>query len=343
MMEQVGYRLDALSLVITPKHDLFTEFGNRGYVVRYPDKNDLLRTAKGYNKANALMITIGGSTFTMQTREEWLVDENEEKYRIPDSGFIALSGTELDGIDIRKFLIDTNEISKATRVDIASDIIYATNEQLCDKQNMLAKFVGFQPDYFEGNKQNPNNSITAGIRNPKKPIKVASKTASNGMTLYIGGRQSKFMIRCYDKSAEVFSRTNKEIFPTLRIELELKQEIAEGVRKYIMSSKSNDELLYKMLWHNISNDYVTINDNPLGDVFDLGKAKTINIDYTKVEGRTMEYDYWVRSAVSPKFGKLYKDLTRDERVEKALSLLLSDEDFREWQRNETRKGDKELA
>ena len=174
----------------------------------------------------------------------------------------------------------------------------------------------------------PDNSITSGLNNINSPITKASKTVSNGATLYVGGRQSKFMFRSYNKTAEVFHKTGNVIPPTLRCELEVKQEIANGVRRYIIESETSRAVTSKNLWHNLANDFLTFDNKPLGEIMGLGGAKEIKLDYSKIEGNKMEYAHWVRSAVAPKFNKLYKDLTPDERVSMALSLMLTEEEFK---------------
>lgn len=327
-MVKKSYKLDAASVTITPSRDLQSELTKLGYPTRLPRPNDNLTTAKGYNKAQALVINLGGNDVTLQTRQEWETTEDGNKIPLPDSGFIALKGNDLDNVPIRKFLQDIGEMGKGTRFDIACDLQYDDIDELYKTQDMLCELAGFSPSYHNGNIQNPNNSITSGRLNVHSPIRTASKTISNGATLYVGGRQSKFMFRSYNKTAEVLHKTGKIIPPTLRCELEVKQEIANSVRRYIVESETSRAVTAKNLWHNLANDFLTFDNKPLGEILGLGRAKEINLDYSKIEGNKMEYVHWVRSFVAPKFNKLYKDLKPDERARMALSLMLTEEEFK---------------
>lgn len=103
--------------------------------------------------------------------------------------------------------------------------------------------------------------------------------------------------------------------------------IANGVRRYIIESETSRAVTSKNLWHNLANDFLTFDNKSLGEIMGLGSAKEIKLDYSKIEGNKMEYVHWVRSAVAPKFNKLYKDLTPDERIRMALSLMLTEDEF----------------
>lgn len=332
-MVKSAYRIDAASIVLNPEENLEAELNFLGFKTRVPNHKDILRTAKGYDKSRARIIDVGTGEYTLQMREEWQKLEDGRSVRKPDSGFIALSGNDLEKVPLRQFLQSTNYMAKGTRFDVACDLIYKDVSMLENTQNKLSYLVGFSPDYKNGNVQNPRNSITSGRLNTNSPIRTASKTVSNGMTLYIGGRQSKYMARCYNKTAEVLTKTGNTIPPTLRVEHEVKQENADAVRKFIVSSKGTQSSTSKMLWHNLANDFITFKGETFGNVLGLGTAREIKLDYSKIEGNTMTYEFWVKSAVAPKFDKLYKDMSLEERVQQALRLMLSDADYEEYMKN----------
>lgn len=321
MFKGASYRIDGLGLVLKPDTSLVNELASLGYPVREPKMTDSLRRARGYNPANAKVISVAGKDYTLQTRPEIERDNNGQIHSLPDSGFIALSGGNFDHFPTKTFLNDIEPYVKCSRADVACDLVYSSTQEMQEVQNHLAELVGFSPSYMDGNVQNPDNALTAGKHNSKSPITVATKTISNGLTLYIGSRSSKFMARIYDKSAEVLKKTEKKIAPTLRYECEVKQEIADGVRRYLTSSPYSASTTYKQLWHGLNNDFLTFNGETVGSVLGLDKAKDIDLDYSKVEGEPMEYDRWVRNMVAPKFRKLYSDLTYDKKIEKLCDLF----------------------
>lgn len=334
-----SYRFDELNLVleVSNDEDLIMVLNSLGYEIREPEPTDELRTAKGYSKGNAKMIKLAepndfdNGWYTLQTRPEF----DKFKNKIPDSGFIALSGPDMDNIGIVNLLKTLDGYSHATRLDIAVDLRSSINSESsvdCKKpffetlpgkmQLELSKLFGFTVNLGKGNQQSKKNAITHGLKNTKKPIKKASKTASNGLTLYLGGRQSKFFMRFYNKSAEVKQRVNKIIPPTLRAEVEAKQEVAEAVRKYIVGhSKSTVPTLARKMFQTVSNDYVTLNNKNMNEVLGIKNVKTSQLDYVKIEGEQMEFSDWVSESVAPKFGKMFGHLSKEKQIQKAIELL----------------------
>lgn len=314
--------MDAMYMTLVPNcEDFRTAFNSRGYELRDPYDGEAVRVQRGYKPENALMldIQIGEKeddvfTLTVQTRPE---KEGKE------SGFIAISGEQLDYVPYEDIIRTYGDWVKGTRADIAADITYATKEDLDKAHIKLCKKVGFDPK--RGNfTQNPDNDIVGGRRNPKKPLRTASLIASNGLTLYIGGRQSKFMVRAYDKSAEVLAKTGEVIEPTLRVEIEAKQELANSVVREIINNVDLGHDLAPTLWHTLSDDHITFKKKDkketLAEVMKIDKAKVIELDYSKIEGRDLEYEHWVRTQVSPKFNKLYGHLGLEEKI-KSISKM----------------------
>lgn len=316
-MKKVSYRFDALSLTLNPRVDLEIEMKYAGYPLRLPEPDDDLRSAKGYNKANARVMDIHNPefkdplSFTIQTRYEG---------ERPDSGFFATTGDQLDCFDYRDFLSSLKQIIKGTRADIACDIEYQTDKEKDEEFLKLCKLVGFDPASSKAYTQNPVNNIAPGKRKGAQRIKKASMIVSNGLTLYIGGRQSKFMVRVYDKSAEVLQKTGKEINPTLRFEIEAKQEIADAVIEKIIEGEDSKEL-----WHSISDDYLMFDlmgkKISLAKVMGIDEAREIEIDYKKREGEKMKNAQWIKKYVSPAFHKAHKKLSDEEKIEKLIEYF----------------------
>lgn len=315
-MKSVSYRMDAMYITLTPEEkDFRTAFNERGYELRDPHEGEAVRVQRGYRPENALMldIQIGERedeifTLTVQTRLE--KDGNE-------TGFIAMSGEQLDYIPYEDIVRTYKDWVKCTRADVAADITYTSKEELDKAHINMCKKVGFNPK--RGNfTQNPKNSIAGGRRNSKKPIRTASLIASNGLTLYVGGRQSKFMVRAYDKSAEVLAKTEEVIPPTLRIELEVKQEIANGIVKELINSVESGHSQAPTFWHTLSDDHIAfkkrVNTETLAEVMGMDKAEIIELDYSKIEGVSLEFEKWVRGQVSPKFNRLYGHMNLEEKI-----------------------------
>lgn len=322
------------------KFDLEKELMKRGYIVREPEKDDELRGAKGYSLDNARIIRLGDCEFTLNKKQEYekVLNEDLEEMFVPDyiSGFLSLSGNDIEkvGFDvIKKFLADTESFSYLTRFDIACDVGFKKEEDTEKALYSFAKASGMSPEYKNMMTQDPENRLAPGLKNQSNGITRASITASNGATVYIGGRESKFMIRAYNKRAEVLSKSKgeKDIGPLMRVELVAKEELAEASRKMLLSSKANNEEAFKMLWHNLADDRISIKKEVgsdeterLGEFMDIGSARKVNLDYTKYEGDSMEYEAWVKTMVSPKFNRLANDekLTAKESLEKWLRLSM---------------------
>lgn len=310
-MKNVSYRIDALSLTLNPKYNLELEMKNAGYGLRDPEENEAIRSARGYNKMNAKMLDIENPghekpfVFTVQTRYE------KEK---PNSGFFATSGAQLDCFDYRNMMRELKDILKATRVDIACDIEYETREELIQAQNELCRLVGFDAKSEDPFRQNPENDILPGKKKGARHIRTASLTASNGLTLYIGGRESKFMMRVYDKSAEVLAKTGVEIEPTLRLEIEAKQEVADGVVKALIESDLANSEITKRLWHEVSEDHISFTEGTLAEVMSIPEANEIEIDYTKREGEELGFQKWVEQQVAPAFHRINDGMSDEDKL-----------------------------
>lgn len=309
-MKTVSHRMDAMYITLTPNCADFREaFNARGYELRDQHDHESVRYQRGYKRSDALMldIPIGDEgdeiiTLTVQTRPE----ENGTV-----SGFIAMSGKQLDHIPYEDIIRTYSDWVKCTRADAAVDITYPSQEELNKAHIKLCKKAGFDPKRGDF-RQNPDNSIAGGLRNLKSPIRAASLVTSNGLTLYIGGTQSNFKVRAYDKSAEVFAKTEKVIEPTLRVEIEVHQELANGVVKEIINSVDLGHDLAPALWHTLADDHIAfvkrVNTETLAELLEIDKAETIKLDYSKIEGETLEFERWVKKQVVPKFNKLFGHL-----------------------------------
>lgn len=317
-MKNVSYRIDALSVTLNPKWNLEIEMREAGYELREPETDEPIRTAQGYNKMNAKMLDIENPghekplVFTIQTRHE------KDK---PNSGFFATSGAQLDYFDYRNMMRKLKDIIKATRVDIACDIEYETRDELIQAQNELCRLVGFDAKSEDPFRQNPENDILPGKKKGAKKIRTASLTASNGLTLYIGGRQSKFMMRVYDKSAEVLAKTGVEIEPTLRLEIEAKQEVADGVVKALIESDLANSEITKRLWHEVSEDHISFTEGTLAEVMGIPEANEIQIDYSKREGEELGFEKWVTQQVAPAFHRVYDGMSDEDKLQKLASIF----------------------
>lgn len=314
MGKTVSYRVDALSFTVNPKVDLEKEMALAGYELRDFEDDEEPRTAKGYKKQDAMMMDMAPVIkqssdddfmfgFTVQTR-----NENEK----PRSGFVAMSGKQLDYVDYKDLLIGLKDILKGTRVDIACDIEYGSEEEMIKAQQKLNKLVGFDPSK-NGDRltHNPENDMLPGDKKGSKKITSASMIVSTGETLNIGGRQSKFMIRVYDKSAEVKSKTDEIIPPTLRIEVEAKKEVASSVINHIINGASPEEL-----WHTLVDDHLKFTKGSMSKIMGIDKVEKVTLDYSKIEGESLEFWTWIRRQVVPAIRKdeLYKSMSREERI-----------------------------
>lgn len=322
MGKTVSYRVDALSFTVNPYENLEKEMALAGYELREPEDDEAIRVARGYKKEDAKILDIAPMTkyhndddfmfaFTVQTRNE------REK---PRSGFIAMSGEQLDYIDYKNLLMNLGNILKGTRVDIACDIEYGSKKEMSKAQRKLNRLVGFDPIKNNGKyTHNPVNDILPGNKKGSKKITTASITASNGETLYIGGRQSKFMVRVYDKSEEVKARTNEDIPPTLRIEIEAKKEVASSVIKHIINGSNPDEL-----WHTLMDDHLKFTKGSMSEIMEIDKAEKVTLDYSKIEGESLELWAWIDRQVAPAIKKdeVFKKMSREEKIEKLIKHFL---------------------
>lgn len=320
-MRTVSYRFDGLSLVIKSSSDklaLCSYIEKCGYDVRIPTPNDKIRVARSYHKENAKMMLINGNWYTLQTRSEY---DNDGLF-LGYSGLLVLSGADLDDIDLKELLTAFDDGSKSTRFDVAMDITYTDELEMVEQQNRISRLCGFFPSYRNGDVQNPKNAIRGGNKNKRSPIKKCSKISSNGLTLYIGSRTSNFMIRMYDKAAETLSRLDVDIEPTLRFELECKQENAEAIRKYIVDNDKPINEVAKTIWQQLTNDNISFYDKTLSDELGINEVETVELDYSKIENKKMENDNWIKKQVVPSFLQTNNDLTTEQKARKLLLLFL---------------------
>lgn len=313
--------MDAMYFTLTPEtKDFAKSFKERGFELREPLEHEPVRIQKGYKPENARLLDFEISenkTFTLTVQIRTEKDGNQ-------TAFIAVSGEQLDYVPYEDIIRKCKDWVKGTRADVACDIEYETKKEMRAAQLHLCKLVGFDP-VADGYEQNPDNEIIGGRRNTTKPIRKASLIASNGLTLYIGGRQSKMMIRTYDKSAEVKAKTGKDIEPTLRIELEVKQELANGVARDIAKSNDAGHALAHTYWTTLSDDHISFESGTLSEVMDIDSAEIIEIDYSKRQGVKLEYDHWVRRQVAPKFRELYGHLKTAEQMEKLWDIFMGED------------------
>lgn len=339
-----SYRFDAMTLTIfSPDYDeqdLFDYLASKNFSVREPKKTDELRKAQGYNPVNAKMILLNGEWYTLQVREEYTTDlHTGNAMLLGNTGLIALSSSEMDKVNIRDLLTRLEGGCKATRFDVALDRQFvlprknkkgeyefsAENFAELDREHEgISRACGFSPDFSNGNVQNPDNDITGGRNNAKAPIRTCSKTISNGLTLYIGSRSSKFMMRVYNKTSEVKRRLDLDIPPTLRYEIEVKQEFAEAVQRLIVKSKYKHEVVAKIAWQNLTDDSLTFKNETMTDILELEKSKTVKLDYSKIDNDKMAYEVWVKRQVAPSFRRKYADLGFDEFMKKLQELFWED-------------------
>lgn len=353
MEKAVSFRFDALSFTINPRKNIETEMGNAGYVLRERTKYDKIRSAQGYNKENAKILdfapigqvphgmlsdmvkksNIDSSEedepnkndefvfgLTVSIRDEY--SKNGEK---PRSGFISMSGGQMDYIDFESLIIALNSIIKGSRVDVACDIVYKTTEELDKEFNRLMELSGFDPKKT-GFKHNKDNDILPGKKKGSKRITECSLAASNGVTMYIGSKSSKFRMRVYDKSAEVLSKKNEIIEPTLRLEAQVRKEVAEDMLKHMVFGVNAESL-----WHSVVDDHITYKQGELSKVLGIEQAERVEIDYSKVTGDTMNFEDWMRKQAGPTFERDYSNISdRDMIMALVRMKIISWERAQEW-------------
>ena len=236
--KSVSYKLDWLTIALRFRtkqekidyghFDVEKELIKRGYPVREPNKEDELTSFTGYNLDLSKIVRIGDFDFTLLKRQEFdkVLNKDMEEVSVPSyvSGLIVLGGNSLTKLGIEKaieLLSDLEGISYLTRCDVACDVSFKKEEDAEKALFTFAEAAGLSPDYKNMMFQNPDNRLASGLKNKKSPIKTASIIASNGATVYIGGRESKFMIRAYNKRAEVMkkSKGEKDPGPLMRVEI----------------------------------------------------------------------------------------------------------------------------
>lgn len=317
-MKNVSYRIDALSVTLNPEVNLEIEMRKAGYELRDPEENDVLHRASSYDvrRAKVLDFEVGHDkpfSLTVQNREE--MDK-------PNSGFFAMKGGTLDFVDYRKLLRSLQNMTKATRIDIACDIEFETTEEMYEKFLHLTDLCGFDRNSPNPFVQNPELSkIESGTRKSSRPIRSAKMYGSNGLTLYIGGDQSKFRIRAYDKSAEVMANSGIEIPPTLRIELEAKKEIGDGVLKILEQEEKTNSEMSEMLWHSLTEERISFPEGTLADIMEIDSREIIEIDYSKRESQELGFEKWVKQQVVPSFHAHTEGMSMEAKLEKLAVLF----------------------
>lgn len=323
---QPMYRFDELNLSIHIKFDMdmYQYIESLGYELRVPEKKEKIRKARFFDSNNALMIRIDGHWFTINFR--YNKNPSDDIYYM-NQALLVLSGYDMDCVNLRKLLQNFDGYSKATRIDVTSDLVSKvsgedenTKKDFFDTepgkmQLKLLNLAGFNSNYYGGNKQNPENFITAGNMNSHSPIKRASKNNSNGATLYIGSMRSKFMGRIYDKSAEVKKRTDKKIPPTLRVEYQTKKEISDAIRKYIIKSSSRCKIVAKNVFQSVADDYLTLANKSMKDVLQISHARLAKLDYSYLENPKWTTDKWLDVEVMPAIIKAFPDATEKQLLE----------------------------
>jgi len=131
---------------------------------------------------------------------------------IRESNVLADGDLKCTDADICRFFLDHGW--KATRIDIAID----TNDPAI---TAVAVEAHLKSRVFTGRVKTAGLNTTWAVDDPENTL--------NGATVYIGGRTSSRFMRCYNKRAEVLSRTGKDIGHLTRFELENKAEAADLV------------------------------------------------------------------------------------------------------------------
>ena len=333
MIKSVSYRIDAMYMTFIPPVDtprLMHEFNKesakkgRPYMLRKPRKGEHIKVQQGYDPTRAMMldIRVGGRITHTITMHANLEGDRKE------TGFMMLAGRQLDYVPYEDIMATFADWIKVTRSDVAADLEYSSPEAQHRAHMKLCRLAGFDPrraGVGGAYKQSKTNALTSGTRNKRSPIKTANLYMSNGLTLYIGGKFGKFRVRAYDKTAEVYAKTGEEIAPTLRIELQAKKELATAVSKHILNTNASNiknghgHRLAPSLWNTLADAHISFiprtRQRTLGEVMGMDKAEHVQLDYSKIEGRKMEFSKWWRKQVAPSFNNLHDHMNDLEQLQ----------------------------
>lgn len=334
MLKSVSYRLDAMYMTLTPTKntrsfmDSFNRESrdkNKPYRLREPKNRQEIRVQKGYDPERTLMMDLDIGNEIIHTVNVFVKLERKD-YESYETGFIMFAGRQLDYVPYEDIMKTFESWVKVTRSDVAADLTYSNSEKMHREHMKLCRYAGFNPKakISEVYKQSKKNALTGGGRNKRSPIRKAELHTSNGLTLYIGAKKGRFRVRVYDKSAEALKKTGVEMEPTLRLELEVGDELATAVSKELL--KVNKETtkrgyghhLAPWLWHTLADGHISftpqVNTRTLGEVMGMDNVSHIQLDYSKIEGKKLEYYEWWRKQVAPSFNKLHDHMSDLEQI-----------------------------
>lgn len=291
------------------------------------------RAAKGYSQSEIIPLPLIHSSDTFPKlltagadvgyvdfnyNEDFLDFESGEVNK--GYGLIQLSGRELYDFNWLSFLKTRGLLSEGTgritRFDLPLDIDFGEGEDAClKKDDFFRKLIkAFAFDIETGKVDNKKSILESGIDafGKKSKIYTVSITASNGTTIYIGSRQSQFMLRIYDKTAEHNAKVpdeNKLTNQIVRCELELKDALATTVVNDLMrryNNTSDIEVSYLLrVWQTLVNSKMRFrfrNDKTrtFFQQFGLGdNAEMIPFDYIKFDRKQLEKLAWLKNQVGP--------------------------------------------
>lgn len=263
-------------------------------------------------------------------------------------GLISLGGSDLNNIDGLKTLTalglpEENGVlydemkGRITRLDLALDLFLGTGDEaqfLLDKMfKKLSRACGYKSGLqkFDMSK----TKILSG-KNKNSRIESCELHTSNGTTLYIGSHSSNFMMRVYDKTAELnkgLDESKKIDDKILRLELQTRQDLAHSVAKSITRKAKDDEvdsindidISYLLgLWHTVVDEHLRFKTNKgkaasVWTFLELpDKPKIVEFDYMRYDRQKLSTETWLRTQVSKAFRREVLSRMRNNSLEEYL-------------------------
>lgn len=217
------------------------------------------------------------------------------------------SGSVVAAIDWQNLIKNFGHDGASSRIDLALNLEYSSMEDMRKVQGFLTMLCGivFDPRIGAPTRKKEYSLIASGSSNKKSPIRSANYIVSNGGTLYIGSRTSPFFARVYDKTADMKKKSGIDIPPTLRFEIECKQELADYCYNKILDFDGAPEEIVARLWKTCTDQYLTFGGKKCFDLLKVDGHETLPFKLEKRERRSARLSYTLKS----QYGKAVREAT----------------------------------
>ena len=216
------------------------------------------------------------------------------------STIMPYSGSVVAAIDWQNLIKNFGHDGASSRIDLALNLEYDSMEDMRKVQGFLTMLCGivFDPRVGAPTRKKEYSLITSGSSNKKSPIRSANYIVSNGGTLYIGSRTSPFFARVYDKTADMKKKSGIDIPPTLRFEIECKQELADYCYNEIIKFGGCAEAIVAILWKTCTDEYLTFGGKTCSDLLKIEEYEPLPFTLEKRERHTARLSYILKSQYS---------------------------------------------